>query len=534
MPQLVANQPPPIGYYADNLLLVIDTVFTQYEDLLTPSEREFTYVSKHLSQQALRLLARLLSRSRTLMRVDSLSYPDVPDLVDALTELNEARMISLNEELENVDILELLTVQELKKEFAKVRSFGRKAEMIAGICASYTEEEIGVVLRAKYVWLNVIANESFELYCLLFFGNTVQRLDEFVIRDLGLTRFESYSLDPQYRLFPNRRAIDRHLELVSIANIIHELGVSVDSSIAGYLTSELAGQEFDQVSERRRSRALNALGRNLERMGANEQALKCYGLSTLHPSRERTMRVFKRLGDDSKLEATRKAIHARPYCLEEQLFARQFAVDRGTSNQVIDTREDMAPTGYEQGIEAYAVERLAAEGCQAWHLENILPQGLFGLAYWDWLFASVRGAFVNQFQMAPLDLYWPTFFESRRSICKDPLDATLDLKTQMLDIVTRKRGISCQLVAWQVLTDELVRTLMRAMEADQLKRFLSIMVEDLRQFRAGFPDLTVIHPQRGLQFVEVKGPGDQLRPNQKLWIERLTQADFDVHVWRFK
>lgn len=533
MPLLNANQAPPLGYYARNLQCVIDTVFSQYEDVLTKEECEFVNASQRLSEQALRLLARLLSRTRTVIRAQSLAYADVPDISSALNELSANGLITLNEKIDEVEILSLLTVPELKTGFADCKTRGRKDEIIEAITETLTADEIYARLNEDHVWLNVIVGRTFELYCLLFFGNAAQRLDEFVIRDLGLTRFESYELDPQYRLFPDRRAINRHQELLDVSHAVHELGTSISPSIASVLFALLAGREHDRVTERHRSRILNALGRNLERLGEFQPAMKCYAQSTIHPARERTMRILKRIGDEEALEKARNDIMVSPFCLEETLFAGQFALKRKRQHMV-PVRTDDAPSTIEQGIEAFAVEQLVGEGCQAWHIENLLPNGLFALAYWDWLFASVRGAFVNPFQFAPLDLYWPDFFEKRRSFCLDPLSEVGDLKAKMIEVASRKRGVSCQLIAWQVFSDELLSTILEAMGAEQLRRLLAIMTEDMRQFRAGFPDLTVVDAQGNLQFIEVKGPGDQLRPNQRLWLERLTKAQFDVYLWRFK
>jgi len=533
VPLLVPNQAPPEGYYAQNLRAVIDTVCHQYADLLTSDETYFANSALALSEPALRLLARLLSRTKTYIRLDSLSYADVGDVSKALHELSEADLISLDASGEASEILNLLTVTELKATFAHSDLKGRKSELIETIRARHDDMTIRVRISERQPWLHVIASQVFEVFCLLFFGNNTQRIEEFVIRDLGVTRFEAYEMDPAFRLFRDRRAIDRYQELQALAETVESLGKSVTAEDAEDISRSLMTPEEDRVFELRRSRILNALGRNLERVNEHELALRCYRSSTAHPARERMMRILKKDGRVEVLEEVRVEILDGLRSYEERQFALRFAKPR-TPQPTIELRESLAPTEEVTSIENFAAQELIDEGCQAWHLENLLPNGLFGLAYWDWLYASVRGAFVHPFQTAPLDLYWPEFFEVRQDTCEDPLAKPDELKARILAIAEAKRGISSQLVAWSVLSRSLLNTILGAMKTEQIQDLLRIVTEDLRQFRAGFPDLTVVDQQGEIAFVEIKGPGDQLRPNQRLWIERLMQAQFNVYVWRFR
>ena len=50
------------------------------------------------------------------------------------------------------------------------------------------------------------------------------------------------------------------------------------------------------------------------------------------------------------------------------------------------------------------------------------------------------------------------------------------------------------------------------------------MLDDLEQTRTGFPDLALFFGPGRYQFVEVKGPGDQLRREQRLWFEFFARA----------
>ena len=168
-------------------------------------------------------------------------------------------------------------------------------------------------------------------------------------------------------------------------------------------------------------------------------------------------------------------------------------------------------------------------------MENALPLGLFGFAYWDWAFAPVAGMFVNAFQTAPIDLFWPDFFAARRSLCADPL--ALDderLRAHMVATARRRRGVANRLVDWRAWREGRLERLLDAVPMRDIRQLLRLVADDLQAAKSGFPDLTVIHGANAYEFVEVKGPNDQLRESQRLWLDRLRGAGLPARVLRFR
>ncbi len=54
---------------------------------------------------------------------------------------------------------------------------------------------------------------------------------------------------------------------------------------------------------------------------------------------------------------------------------------------------------------------------------------------------------------------------------------------------------------------------------------------DSRRSERGFPDVVVVGPH-GVVFRELKAERGRVTPDQREWLDRLTDADADADVWR--
>ena len=531
--RLEQNRPPPADYYADNVRLLIETVLEQYSDILTDNEQLIANAILCLSRNASRLFARMLTRSKSLMLSQSLNYAEVDNRNRALDELEAAGLVVREHEIPADRILALLTVPTLRKIYRNVSHVTPKHVYIDHLACRYTESRHRLMLKGHCSWVELSAESELRLFGLLFFGDLRQDFSAFVVRDLGIVRYESYVIDERSRQFRDRAKLDRYLDLIALNQLIHETADAIDEESALRVVEKIQHPEDSRLLERLRARILNRLGRGLERQDANRVALMSYAASSLHPARERSMRIFSKMKRDECLESVRQRVLSDPWSEEERLFAYRFRRPNLDDNEVSVTVETLREQPLQQGIEEYAIDWLTRNGGTAWHLENSLPMSLFGLAFWDWIFAPVDGVFINPFQAAPKDLFWPEFFEVRSNLVRDPLERVQKLKSKIRSTACAKRGIANALVNWQVMDDVRLQRILDVFSVDAIERILSIVRADLSQMRSGFPDLTVINDDGSFEFVEVKGPNDQLQQNQKIWLKELAVNELPSRVLRF-
>ncbi|KAI0647353.1 VRR-NUC domain-containing protein [Trametes meyenii] len=189
--------------------------------------------------------------------------------------------------------------------------------------------------------------------------------------------------------------------------------------------------------------------------------------------------------------------------------------------------------------EDVSVEMLALQhyedrhGYQGFHCEGRIVTTLFGLLFWDIIFAPVPGAFETKYQAAPLDLAEDTFYYARQTLADARL-AEIEAG-RAADILERThdahKDVVCVGVRWDMFTKEQLVGIVKCLRPRVLSVICRLMCEDYAGRTGGVPDLIVWNEERcEAKFVEVKGPNDSLQENQKVWIDVLLQAGQPVEV----
>jgi hypothetical protein len=533
-------RPLPSRYYLENFQRLCDTVSDQYGDLLGAVERDFLQRFENLDEEGRCLYVRLVSRRGPLFRRDKLSYPELEDLDAALAAAVDAGLLARQDAPEIAELAGLLRKDELVEIYGAELDAplpARKAELVEALNGCLVEEAWQERWRAwcgDVNWLvEVRFGEVVALLKLLFFGNSWQDLTEFVLSDLGVASYHPYPLDREQRLFAGREEIDEYLELDGFKEAwklaVEEGDTGTMLAVARLLDARSSGP----VAAARRDRLRNRVARQLERENAVSEAEALYAGSGQHPARERRARLLVNRGDYEAALALCRDIQIAPWCEAEVDFAaRQLPTIQKRLGQDHTPRrrdafeEELLELPFSQPVEAAAAAHYGQEWATAHHVENMLFNGSFGLAFWEQIFAPVPGAFVNPFQAAPLDMYSREFHASRR----DMIDRRLveleqaDLGGELLAAYDRHFGTANSWVAWRGLEREVLAA---ALDSIPRVHWLAIwrrLLFDPQANRAGCPDLVLLDPSRGYCLVEVKGPGDQLQLNQRRWL-RFFQAE---------
>jgi fanconi-associated nuclease 1 len=109
-------------------------------------------------------------------------------------------------------------------------------------------------------------------------------------------------------------------------------------------------------------------------------------------------------------------------------------------------------------VETYALQHYERLGYKGYHCEGRIVTTLFGLLFWDIIFAPIPGAFETPYQTAPLDIFEDTFYHAREELIEKRLDeiSRNDARQiiQNVDDEHRERGTWCLGVRWDLFPKE--------------------------------------------------------------------------------
>ncbi len=520
MPEL-----PPY-YYRSNFLQLLDTVEDLYCDLLIADELEFLSCYRQLPFAAQCLFVRLVSRVGPWFREARLDYPELDDVNAALSTLLDSGLLLQASRLSSAELSRLCT----RNELAEMHSLGAGSKQ--DLLAQVSEQEALPALLA-FDGQRVVAPAHVrivELMQLLFFGNHYQGMTDFVLSDLGVYRYYPYRLDRSRRLFPGRPELEEYRKFINQSEQWKLLREESDAPAMLEFASELlAAPPQYAASQRRWYRLCNSLARQLERDKQDEAAIKLYAVSQLHPARERHARLLERSGEHREALALCQRIETEPWCEDERDAAQRIGPRLLRKLEGIKTarsRDSFAETELtlspsDLGVEKQAALALSCDWQAVHYVENRLMNALFGLAFWQQVFAPVAGAFNNRFQSVPADMYRQTFRSSRHELIEERLRELegLDLAEELPRCWRLYHDYQCRWINWKFLDESLIAAASAVIPKEDLIAIWQRMLFDPRENRRGFPDLLALGQVPGeYQMIEVKGPGDSLQDSQKRWL----------------
>lgn len=552
MPEGAVSEALPVlppRYYLDNFRRLRDAVLHRYGDLLESGETALLERFAALPETAQCLYLRLVSRVGPWFRASRLRYDEIGDPAPALDALLAAGLAEEARALSPAALGQLFTRAELATLYADALGGVRrlpKAGLLVAIAALGEDDDARwqrLAARAPERIVAPLGLPLLELLQLLFFGNRRQGLVDFVLSDLGVARYYPYALDRETRLFACREAVEEYRAVGAVADLYWQWREAPE--VDGLTALAEAARDLEVrhgASLRPWWRLCNRLGRDCERLDLPELALSLYERSERHPARERRARVLEGLGADREALAAVENILAEPWCEAEAAAAERMA--RRLRRRLHGERQrrprdhfataSLTVPRVTGSVERDTAARIAArDGLAVHYVENALLPGLFGLAFWEELFAPVAGAFHHPYQAAPADMFSTDFRRRRAGALAARFEALagLDLERELGAAWRRYRGYQCRWVDWRRLDESLVLHAARCIPFAHLAAVWERLLFDPADNRRGFPDLVALGAAPGeYALYEVKGPGDALQEHQRRWLNHLAALGAPVAV----
>lgn len=546
------SHPRPF-YYLENFFTALAWLRQRYGDLLNETEHGFIERFQRLPLEASALLVRMIGRRGDLFRTAKLRYTEIGCARAAATALIELGWVDCEPLLTVTELGRLLRKFEVQRAFSAaiqpLPRVARKAELLTTIEAGLLTGIEGEALPPRRLteWWpdapDVIYRVAVKPLCdrfrLLFFGNFRQDWSEFVLTDLGIFKYERIACDLATRAFQTRQHIDTFHALFICRQQLDE-GEDL-AAVLALLPAPLADNEW---LEGRRRRLQFQIAQRYEQQGDLVRALAIYRECLHAGSRLRTVRLLERLGEVGSALELATLVRERPADeVEAQQVTRMWPrLQRKAGLRSEPARHRPGWPTFQlalpvaerpQHLESATAAVLSDPGAPAHYVENGLLNSMFGLLFWQAIFAPVAGAFFHEFQAAPADLHAPEFRSRRASLfaqCFEQLESDAYRDTICRNFHS-KQGIQSPFVIWGLVSETLLSVALSCLPREHLKVCFARILTDVRANRSGLPDLVQFWPEeRRYRLIEVKGPGDRLQDNQIRWLNFCVSHGIPVNV----
>ena len=534
------NLDAPELYYLANFRKALDWLDTHHRDLMDDAELAFVANFLQLPLPSQALLVRLVMRKGVHFRASKLRYAEIGDIATAAGALLASGWLIEHAALTFDELGALLLKDELATHFADDLPGGslKKSELLEHLRALHTEPRslADWCPRLNERLLSLAIGPLCDRLRLMFFGNLAQDWSEFVLADLGIFRYEQVPITPGSRGFRSRQDVDDYLHL-RLCREAFEAGMTVPEVLQQLGDFASASAHINE----RHQRLLLQLAQHLERAGELDSALTLYRDTRALGSRQRQIRVLERLGQDAEALTLVEQVLEAPLNAEEAQLAerartrlrKRLGLPAAPKAAKLDEDRLDLRLPRAASVELAVAAHLAAPDAPVHYVENTLICGLFGLLCWEAIFAPLPGAFFHPFHTGPVDLHRADFHTRRSELFATCL-ARLDdgsYRDAMRRTHAEKFGIQSPFVFWELLDAERLEQALACLPPAHLAAWFRRLLADVRENRAGMPDLIQFWPREGrYRMIEVKGPGDRLQDNQKRWLAFCAEHGMPVSV----
>lgn len=532
-------------YYLENAQTIWRWVLQHHRDCLSHEEVVNLQAIISLPKEAKALLVRLNMRKGELFCLSDLNYTEIRALETATTLLSEAKLIEIDPHVSFDE-----ATNKLNKDFLWAycqtrltnapKKNTRKAELVVLLKQLTQSDRLQRFSDwgDNRTWLKLTDRSFFKRIQLMFFGNLHQDWSEFIITELGLIHYEAISYSATLRAFKSREDITNYLQLDSVLDQL-EL-TSTESTLT--LDDSLLSTNPSRWLEAKRKKVCFRAAQTLEKRGQFTQAMKAYKSIGSNEANIRLLRIMEKQCHPKNTIALAEdllnvTVHGETRTLIYRILKRQYKKVGGATLSLPSiihiTEKEITFSNAPQSVEKAVATFLTETNSPVYYIENRLIPALWGLLYWEAIYAPIKGAFFHPFQAAPADLYSQDFLAVRKHYV-DSLESSLNedtYKQVILENYHAKHGLRCPFVYWPVLSVEMIEQALDSISKEQIKGIFKYLEQDLRQHKKGLPDLIQFNlVTNTTAFIEVKAPNDRLQIQQQLWLEQLIKLGFDCCV----
>lgn len=499
-----------------------------------------------LSEDALCLLVRLFNRKSQFFDIDTIVYHEISDIKASLKELtasgwlvdvNAGHCADFVSGLNKSQLQALAVELELDHQVAK----SAKKDVWLTLLSEHGAPALvqNTLLAKQFVALS--AQYDFDYWQFLYFGSNSLQSNQFSLRDMGIVATRETVPNAQQARFDDIHTAQFAFNLSlwssqSKLNTQSMLEALAERVLASY---DLLEQVSDSTLHERYHHLLLRLASKLESF-APKLAKACFETSNHPKALEKRIRLLHQGGEINACQALLNEVLAAPDNEELLLFAEDFWQrkfnQKRTSTLTDILRASAQPIAVDEAfrnhVEQGVCEHYQRFGATAIHTENQLWRVLFGLVFWQELYANPKAGIFNAFQRTPQVLKDGLFYQKMAAEIETRLaqfTTVNDVEKWLVAMATRHFGEPNTLFYWSATLLDAVLPFLHNASLDTVLHFLREMTKDFRKLRDGYPDLLVIEDNK-VRFEEIKAPGDVLRRNQLVTINALSQAGFNVRV----
>ncbi|NND82996.1 MAG: DNA polymerase III subunit epsilon [Gammaproteobacteria bacterium] len=526
----------PDKYYLSHAHELFDFVEHQCAHLLQPEQREYIAGFSNLSENAQCLLVRFLARKPRYLKRVSLDYPEIDDIEAACAELAAANFIATPNVEDWPNFSAVLTKPQLlvclEAAPVRVKRSAPKAELLTLAQQCLRGDEPPALEHCQQFYARR-QQATVDYILFLFFGDLRNRLQKFAMRDLGVLKTRKKG-QPVAR-FESLNEARSAFELQLLRRRFLSQPQQTREQAADYLLENPAQGGAAQETH---DRLLLAVG-DAYAADAPDRAIALWRNSNEPQAIEKWVRETYRSQDKATLQAELSGMREQQLAAPAKIFiedfyARKFEGKR-TSVFTDMLREPARVLPIDQAflnsVEDGAIGHYQQRGIDAWFTENRHWRVLFGLTFWPLLFGREQLQH-SEFDRLPPILRHGRFYREYGDAIEQCL-AQLDDRLSSLQLLTRRAtqhyGYPSGLFRWRAGLLDSIKPCIEFAPPGALANVLRRMAQDYRHTRDGYPDLMVVQ-DGALRFEEIKAPGDVLRPNQLVSINRLRRAGLRVDV----